>query len=256
MKKILIPISFNEESVNSIIKASALFEQVELTLLHCYPVRGYNREYDFGDQDYEEGLRNMLREFYLKHRVDSKLKIKLILRPGNVSEIISSISQLFDLIVISRKELKVKDGLWYSDKVFYIASMAKCPVLLLPSRSDKFSFKNCNVIWHIKRKEIESDVLNNDLPKININPSSVIVKSLEQSRFKSSFWKAIISYSKNHDERLLRIIKESQISEKIDLILLISHSKGAFQEFMKSEIIQLINQVNIPLLIFQAGSKK
>jgi len=255
MKKILLPISFSEESAHSIKSASKLFENVELTLLHCYPVRVYNRKYDFGDQDYEEGLRSMLHQFYMKHKVNGKVRFKLIVRPGNVSEVISSISHLFDLIVISRKQLIKNNDLWYSDKVFYIASKGQCPVLILPKGLENFSFNKCDGIWHIKRREIEIDVLKKNLPRIEISPDSVLVKSLEQTNFKSSFWKAIITYTKNHDDRLLKIMEESTKNEKIDLIILLSHGKDTFQKFMKSELIQLINHFDIPLLIFQAERK-
>lgn len=252
MKKILIPISFSQSSANSLKKANSLFKNSELTLLHCYSPDSYNRAYDFETKNYEQGIKELLIDFYKKHIVNHTSKIRIIASAGSVSESIAQISHRFDLLVMSKKQRKETSGYWLSDKVFYIASKGHCPVLLLPVFDNSFDFTQCKSIWHIKRKEIETKILNENLPKIDLNPKAVEVKSLEQTTFKSTLWKSILSFTKTHDQALLKKISEANNLEKIDLIILVSHGKDTFQKFMRAEVIQIILQYNIPILVFQA----
>ncbi|SDB27598.1 Nucleotide-binding universal stress protein, UspA family [Flavobacteriaceae bacterium MAR_2010_188] len=253
IKKILIPISFSEGSANSLRQSFSLFENTELILLHCYPPYAYNREYDFGQISYDKGIEGMLVEFYRKHRAKKIAQnIKLIAREGSVSETIAEISGDYDLVVMSKRKLQETGGYWFSDRVIFIAFYSHCPVLLLPLKEKKFNFKDCQNIWHLKRKEIETEILERKLPNIEIDPKRLEVKTMDQTSITSSFWQALLSFSKTKDKEWSRQILETKDLETIDLIVLVSHQKDSFQNFMKAEIIQMINQYNIPLLVIQA----
>ncbi len=252
MQKILLPISFSEASANSIRQAHSLFEESLLTLMHCYPTQAYNREYDFGKKNYEEGIREMLMAFYKKNVDTVARKINLLVRAGSVLETITHISRRYDLMVISKQAHKETQGYFLSEKVFHIAAKGHCPVLLLPVSEEAFDFTNCKTIWHIKRKEDERKVVESKLPRLQLDPQTVETKSLDQTSFQSSFWKGIVSYGKTHDKALLSEISKSHESEKIDLIVLVSDGKEAFQKFMRADVMQILNQFEIPILVFQA----
>ena len=155
MKKLLSPVSFSEISQTTIKQASFIVNQLNanLELLHCYPIQEYNRAFHFDNPDYESGIKQKLIDFTKSciSEVDEQ-KIKFIAFPGAVSEVISRISQEYDLLVLSRKiGFESQKNHWLSDKLFYIISKSLTQVLILTPNRNTFTFKNVKEIWHINR---------------------------------------------------------------------------------------------------------
>ncbi len=255
MKNILVPISFSETSKNALQHAYVLAKQygATLSLLHCYPAQKYNRKYDFGAIDYDKGIKQMLINFYnINIGNINEQPIKLLAYPGSVSEIINQISHKYELLFLSRKTgFQSKTNKWFSDKIFYFTTKSLCPVLLLPTKRDDYSFSEIKNVWHIMRKENETNLVKRELVKLKIDPNLVVPKSLQQQTFTSAFWRNIVNYSRNHDAGQLRKIAESFADEHIDLLILVNHRKGMFERFLKDDTFQIISQFDIPILVLQ-----
>lgn len=254
-KKILVPISFSDSSVNALKKAASLYDNCQITLLHCYPVQAYNRPYDFGSKSYDIGIREMLINFSQKHLNSEGAQVNYMIMSGPVSNTVAKYSDQFDLLVMSKKNDLQSTGYWFGDKVYYIASKGMCPVLLVPDTDKLLDLTKCGNIWHINRQSNETQILQDKLPQLEIDSVTVEHKTLSQSHFKSSFWKAILNYAAQHDDQSLNQISESVKNENVDLVILVSHRKNTFQKFMKAEVVQIFNQYNIPILIFQDDRK-
>lgn len=253
MKNILVPISFSETSKNALVNASQIAKEsgATLHLLHCYAEQEYNRKYDFGGDDYAEGIENMLIDFYAS--TGDQQAYELLTYTGPVSDTISKISHNFDLLVLSRKTgFLASSNKWFSDKIMYFTSRSACPVLLLSSQKTIGSFADMKEIWHLNRKDKEEKLITRELRAMKIDPQSVVSKSLQQVSFASAFWKNIVKYSKTHDDKLLPKITECYTDEHIDLVILVNHKKGIFERFIKDDIFQIISQFDIPILVLQA----
>lgn len=256
MKNILVPISFSETSKNALLYANLIAKKhnATITLMHCYSVYAYNREYDFGPLNYNEGIKKMLVEFYTNNieSIDQQ-PLRVLANEGSVSEYISEISNKYGLLVLSKKMGKLSNSnKWFGDKLFSFATKSSCPVLLLPSKQVVFSFSELKNIWHIQRKDIETDLINRFLLKFKIDPNMVISKSLEQETFTSEFWRNIVSYSKKQEDSQLKKIHESYNGENIDLLILVNHRTGMFEKFLKDNTFQIMSQFDIPILVLQA----
>jgi nucleotide-binding universal stress UspA family protein len=256
MKNILIPISFSETSKNALHHANLIAKQygATLTLMHCYSGFEYNREYDFGKLKYDEGIKQMLKDFYTKNIDPIKRQtIKILACEGSVSDNIAEFSHQFELIVFSRKAVsELKSDLRISNKLLYLTTKSPCPVLLLPSKLDVFSFSNFKNIWHIQRKDTEVDLIMRYLLTLNIDANLVTSKSLQQVTFTSEFWRNIVNYTKNPINFQLDKISESFASEQIDLLILVNHKIGMFEKFLKDDTFQIISQFDIPILVLQS----
>ena len=103
MKKILVPISFSQSSKIALNQASVIAGQSKavIDLLHCYPAEKYNRNYDFGDDDYDKGIKEMLAKFHAE--IARKDKCHYIAHEGSVSDFLSEQSHRYDLLVLSRR---------------------------------------------------------------------------------------------------------------------------------------------------------
>ncbi|WAC01266.1 universal stress protein [Lacinutrix neustonica] len=257
MKNILLPISFSETSKNALYCANLIAKEhgATLSLLHCYSGYEYNREHDFGALGYDEGVRRMLKTFYTKNISSiERQPIILLACEGSVSDNISEISHEYELLVLSRRtgDLSISK-IGFSDKLFYLTTKSPCPVLLLPSNRAVYSFSEVKNIWHIQRKDIETDLVKLQLLNLNINPNLVKSKSLQQETFLSLFWQNIVNYAKNPIDSELKRITESYASEHIDLLILVNHRKGIFENFLKDDTFRIISQFDIPILVLQSN---
>jgi len=250
MKRILVPISFSKSSKNSLFHANSLYRHGELTLLNVYPVQKYNRKYDFGRKKYAVGMREKLIKFYHQQIEEPQAKTFFFAHAGATSEIIGRMSKDYDLMVMSRKAHQSKKHGYFSGKKLFITTNARCPVLIMPITDALFKFKSCNHIWHIKRRETESKIVEKGIKKLKIDPEKMQTKSLQQTSFLSAFWQNIVSYEKSHDKNLLKKIDEAHDLEPIDLIILVDNEPSVFTSFFKSEVIHLFCKYDIPILVF------
>jgi hypothetical protein len=259
MKKILVPVTFSKTSKNALRHAYSIAKQygATLSLLHCYPEQEYNREYDFGKEAYDKGLKKMLVDFYnecIQEGIDHKYNI--ITYTGSVSDIVARISVHYDLFVMSKKVgFEAKPIKYFYDTVFYISTKSRCPTLIVSAIQEDFSFQEAGNIWHIKRSEMERSLIHDELDKLGIDSSMVSTKSLMQEKFVSAFWKNIVAYTKTHDKELLKAISLSYKEEQIGLLILVNRLKGMFEVFLKDDAFKIISQFDIPILIFQVKNK-
>ena len=253
MKKILVPISFSENSKRALKVARKIADRnkAHLSLIHCYPVKKYNREYDFGKERYDTGIRKMLIKFYndtIPNEGDHRFGV--ITYPGSVSTIIANISSKFDLFVMTRvPDFNAKRSRWLGDRLFFISSVAQCPVLVVPNTSKKFDIDSISNIWHLKRDENEDHAVQKSLDTLDLGEASLITKGLQQHQFISDFWRFVVQYSKSKDSTLLQELPKSFDKEKIDLLILVKQNKSMFEEFLKQDIFLLLSQFDIPILI-------
>ena len=255
MKKILVPISFSQTSRNALVNAHSFAKPygATLSLLHCYPAQAYNRSYDFGEEDYDLGVRKMLVAFYKECIGGSDyMRYELITARGSISDAVTKISPEYDLLMMSRRtESKLTADGYFSDKLFFISTRARCPVLITSNNRKDFTFRSPLNIWHIERNEEEKRLVQDGLSRLGIDSDSIITKSLKQQRFVSNFWKIITTYTKTHDANLLKVLPQSYDEEHIDLLILVNRMKGMFEIFMKDEAFQIISQLDMPILILQ-----
>lgn len=259
MKNILLPISFSETSRNALHYANLIAKEYGSTinLVHCYSGYEYNREYDFGELDYDVGIKQKLIEFYTKN-IESKDKqpFRVIAQEGPISEYLSAISHKYGLLVLSKRTGYLsKYNRWFGDKLFYLTARSNCPVLILSSKRDVFSFSAVKNIWHLQKKDTELDLIKSYLLKLKIESSMIVSKLLNQKSFSSVFWQDIVNYTKTHDESQLKKIHESYSNENIDLLIIVNHRIGIFEKYLKDDTFQIISQLDIPILVLQSKEK-
>ena len=250
MKRILVPISFSKASKNSLRHAASLYKKTDLVLLHTYPVEEYSRKYHFGKKKYTVGIHEKLIKYYYQHIEEPNDSTSYLAHPGTASGIVDKISKRYDLMVMSRKAHPSKKYGYFSDKKLFITTKAHSPVLIMPITKTPFKFENCNHIWHIKRRETESEIVEKGCRKLNINPEKMEVKTLHQTNFLSAFWQNLVNYRNSHDKNLLKKIDKAHELEPIDLIVLVDNEPSIFTSFFKSEIIHLFCKYDIPILVF------
>ena len=178
MDGILIPVDFTKASGNSLRYAHFLSQHLgkALCLLHCYPTQDYNRSYDFGKKEYSIGITEKLMTFYQEY-VDKEVgQAQFLARAGSISEHVASMSQDFDLVVMSLNKFDSNVGRWMGSRASYISSMARCPVLIVPPTTSPSDWKK---IWHIKRNDVETKILAKRIPKFKIQLHNVEVKTFE-----------------------------------------------------------------------------
>lgn len=251
MNKILVPINFSAGSANALKYANRLAEILEkdLTLFYCYAVQNFNRKFDFGRQEYGEGVREMLSNFYQKTLgVTPSSTTKFITRAGFVGEEIIQISKDYDLLVINTNYFKSGFKRWMESRASAIASTAKCPVLITSSSTYFRPWKN---VWHLKRKDNESTIVQQYIATLPNKQPIIKEKNFEQKAFISPLWQAMVSFKGHPDKKLLAAVEENLKTEKIDLLILVSHQKDTFQQFLSSDLMQLIFHVQIPILVIQ-----
>lgn len=255
MRNILVPTSFSDTSKYALQHAYLIAKELgaSLNLIHCYSPQVYNRKYDFGTIDYDKGIRQMMKDFYEKSIEDvSVVPIKYLAYEGAASEIISQISPKYDLIILSRKPgFQSKSHKWFSEKIFYISMKSYCSVLLLPTNKEVFYFSEIKKIWHLQKKENDTDLINRELFKLKIDPKIVISKSLQQETFVSALWKSIVTYTKNQDDASMKKIISLFEDEHLDLLVFVNHKKGLFEKFLIDDALNLISQFDVPILILE-----
>ena len=251
-KRILVPISFSIFSENSLRHAAAMFEDEELTLLNVYPVKEYNRRFDFGNKSYAVGMHEELKKFFHGVVEDSTVKANFLAHAGTISRTVDKISHRYDLMVLSRKIHAVKKYEYFSDKKLFLITKARCPVLILPITDTPFRLQNCEHVWHIKRKDTEPVVVAKGMEKLGIDPERMEVKTLQQRNFLSSFWKNVLAYENTHKKELLKKIDQAHENEAIDLIILVDNEASVFSVFFKGEVVRQFNDHKIPILVFPA----
>ena len=254
MNRVLVPVDFSANSANTLKYAHqlAIDKGMQLSLLYCFPNEEYSRKYDFSDIDYAEGIRDMLQAFYQEHIIDQKGSPDFIALKGSVVENIIQISISYKLILLGYKNFSTSINRWFGSRSIAIASLAYCPVIMVPPSTVYAPWNN---IWHIKRKNNESRIIEMGLKDLTINPSVIQAKLLEQSTFTSLIWKSMVAYIKKPKESLRKVIIEAAPSEAINLIMLVSHQKESFQNFVHNEAIQILFEFGIPVMIFQAKSR-
>ncbi|MEO1258566.1 MAG: universal stress protein [Bacteroidota bacterium] len=248
-KRILVPISFSPFSDNSLRHVANMFEGEELTLLHVYPEKEYNRKFDFGKRSYAVGMHEELKKTFRRVVGEPPAKTCFLAHAGTISRTINKISHRYDLMVLSRKIHPVKKYEYFSSKKLFIITKARCPVLILPITDAPFRLQNCEHVWHIKRRDTEPVVVAKGMEKLGVDPERMEVKTLQQRNFLSSFWKNIIAYENSHKKNLLKKIDEAHEKESIDLIILVDNEASIFSDFFKGEIVRQFNDHKIPILV-------
>lgn len=250
MKRILVPINFSVPSGNALQYAHHLADHLGLglSLVHCYSAQEYSRPYNFGKKDYHTGIREMLKEFYHELVKEPGKEPRYLAKMGSVVEQVATMSCDFQMTILSSNTPGGKLIRWMGSRTSSIASMAQCPVMIIPPDT---KYEPWNKIWHIDRNPNETPIIEKRLKRVKIDPALVEHKSLHQTTFTSVLWQSIVSYVKTPKADLLEAIKEASKQEKIDLIILVSHQKNSFRKFVNHDAFQAIFQYNIPVLIFQ-----
>lgn len=253
MKKLLVPIDFSFSSGKALNNAHSIAEHLglNLNLLHCYSPHEYNRPHDFGEKDYSTGIRGMLKDFYKKHVGEIPDNTRFLACEGSLGEEVAVISQHYDLIILSGNEFGSHLKRWIGSRSSYIASRAKCPVLIMPSSISYEKFSGWEKIWHIKRTAKENSIDEEKLQILKIDPVNVEIKSFKQTTFKSALWRSVVAYVKTPDEEIRKALVDAREREQVDLVLLVSHSKDSLQKFVNDDALQIIFGFKIPVLIYQ-----
>lgn len=247
MNRILVPVNFSAASAHTLQFAHDMANSlgVGIDLLYCFPVRVYNRMYDFGKQDYSLGIKDMLSSFYQDNLPHSKTTPNYYAKSGSVVETIAAMSVEYQLVLVSSSTFSEKAKKWLGSRASGIASSARCPVLIVPPA---VHHRNWEKIWHIKRRDTE--ILAHRLNKLKINPQLVQEKTFAQKTFTSAIWQKIVAYSNTPKESLPKAVKTNEFEEEVQLIILVCHQKESFLQFLRADAMQFIFQFPVPILIF------
>ena len=254
MKNILIPISFSEASNSALVQAKLIAAHYHstLTLVHCYSNKEYNRPYDFKGETYTDGIRRMLSEFYQK-TIDSKtnLKSKFVTYEGSLADYVESGSHQYDMIILVRKGgANNKGSSMLTHKMLQLTSKSKCPILVGLLGGSHFKMSDIRSIWHIKRRDGESELIKKAMSSYGLSKSQIVEKSLDQKTFKSNFWKKIVALRKNSISSSIHEIAQLFAEEQIDLLVLVYYNTGLFEHFIDDKAVKTLSLLDVPLLIF------
>jgi len=254
MNRILVPIDFSENAVNTLKYAFELGKKqnIPLSLLHCYSIQEFDRPFNFGELGYDYGIRAKLSEFYVTHTQDEAAeKVRFIARAGVPEDKIIGLSDSYNLIVLSGKPYETQVARWMGSKSTIIATKAKCPVLIVPPT---VTYSVWEHIWRIKRYQEDIAIKPSALGTLSISPSNITVKTLDQEDFASTLWQTIVDYIKKEEPALLKSIKTLAVTEQIDLFLLQNdQTKKSLAYYLNIDSLQVIFQFKIPVLIFQSN---
>lgn len=247
MNRILVPVNFSVANEHTLQFAHAVSDQLGwgIDLLYCFPVPTYNRKYDFGQQAYDQGIKEMLADFYQKNLPDSTVTPNFHALSGSAVENIAAMSAEYFLILISSSTFSEKTKKWLGSRAAGIVSSALCPVLIVPPTVPYHAWEK---IWHIKRRDTE--VLAHRLKKLKINPQLVQVKTLVQKTFTSAIWQKIVSYHRAAEESRTKLVQTAAVEEEVDLIIIVCHQQESFLQFLRTGAMQIIFQFPVPILIF------
>lgn len=250
MSRILVPIDFSHSSANALRYAYklSLDLNMSISLFHCYHPQSYNRPYDFGKKDYALGVKEMLVGFYKKHAHEKIGRTHFIAQAGTVIKKVTSLSSRYKLVVLSGLKFTSNLHRWLGSRSSSIASLAKCPVMIVTPTTHYSPWNN---IWHVNRKENEATIIEKKIAHLNIRQELIQAKTFEQKKFTSSFWQLMISIMTTHKPAAQQEILDALATEQVDLIILVSHQKDAFQKFVNNQDIQTLFEQNIPVLVFQ-----
>ncbi len=256
MNQLLIPVDFSSAAGTAISYASQIASSLgvqRLVLLYCLPISNNIGLHDARQDGYPPAIEDLLKDFYNEYARDPSIEVEFLVQSGSVIENVVSLSKGCELIIMSSSKVGTQIRGWMGSSSFYIASVAHCPVLILPP---SVGFVNWESIWHIQQKDDESTIVAEKAKQLNIDLGKITTKSLRQETFSSLLWRLIVVYNKEPAEDVRQSILEACQQEKIDLLLLVSAEKSSFQRFLKDEVIQIIFQFEIPILILQRPTRE
>lgn len=250
MSRILVPIDFSPSSANALKYAYQISATtgMPLSLFHCFHPQHFNRVYDFKKQDYAVGIKRMLVDFYKKHASEKIGATHFLAQAGTIIEKVVALSPRYKLVVLGGRNFTSSFHKWLGSRASNIASLAKCPVMIITPTTTYHEWKN---IWHINRKDNEMDIIEKGVKLLKIDTSSIQSKTFELSKPTSSFWEMVISPFIASQKPLNKDLINALATEKADVIILVSHQKDSFQKFVNSQEVQILFEHNIPILIFQ-----
>ncbi len=251
MKKILVPIALSEDT-SSLIKHACIIGRAwaaQINLLHCYPPQSYARMYDFKGEDYDRGVKRLLKKAWDEgSSKEASASRTFLTYKGSLSGFLEKESAKFDLVLMNRKTPDGFLGRWLSEKVFYLASRAACPVLV-SSENDLFDFKNTTTIWHIKRSDNQPDFDRRTLSTLKINPDHIMVKSIGQQTFVSEFWQRVVNFAQSKDSAYLEGIEDCLTREHLDVILISRARRGLLESLFRDRAFQIVTSFEVPVLV-------
>lgn len=250
MNRILVPIDFSDEAKNTLKYAFNVSKDqaLSLSLLHCYSSQKYN----FGELDYEIGIKAKLSVFYIETTKDEEMEdVRFLAKEGFASKEIIALSSTYKLITLSGKSTKSRLDSWIGNGTSNIVSNTTCPVLIIPPNATYGSWES---VWRIKRHQEEVAISPSTLSVFSLSSSDIRIKTLDQEDFTSHWWQAVISYIKTEEPTLLETIQTLVSSEAIDLFLLQNDLANNLQYFFTSDSLQVIFQFQIPVFIFHKSS--
>lgn len=252
MKRILVPVALSEDTTSLINHACIIGRawDAQINLLHCYPLQTYARMYDFKGEDYDRGIRRLLKKAWDEgSSKEASASRRFLTYKGSLSGFLEKESARFDLVLMNRKTSDGSFfGRWLSEKVFYLASRAACPVLV-SSEKDLFDFKNMTTIWHIKRSDHLRDLDRRTLSTLKIDPANIMVKSIGQQAFVSEFWQRIVSFAQSRDGTYLEGIEDCLTREHLDLIIVSRARRGLLESLIKDRAFQIVTSFEVPILV-------
>ena len=250
MSRILVPVDFSPSSANALKYAHQLSETLgmSLSLFYCFHPQTYNRLYDFGKKDYAQGVKEMLREFYKKYTNGKIGQTHFIAQAGTIISKVVGLSSKYKLVVLGGQNYKSQFHWFLGDRTSNIASLAKCPVMIITPDT---SFSIWNNMWHVNRKDNETIIIKKAAKTLNLDINKIQTKNFEQTKFKSPFWKLVTSAFISHKKPVNQAIQNALDQEQVDVIILVSHQKDAFLKFVHNPDIQMMFENHIPILIFQ-----
>ncbi|SDE48295.1 Nucleotide-binding universal stress protein, UspA family [Pricia antarctica] len=276
MQNILVPTDFSNNANHALSYASKLFGNRKCTffLLNVYnEKKGFNGKRSYDDvahvsdtlrEKSKARLKQTLRKIKKKNP-DLKHSYELISKPADLIQAVDELVEKLeiDLIVMGNKGKKSSIPVYLgSSATKTLASIKKCPVLLVPKNTDfnptkrialATDYKNCfntslidPMIFIAQLWEASINILHidtkkklDDLQKSNLKALKTCLKS-----FSISFDRMPDFISKT---KLIQLFLEDS---NIGLLVMVNNEHGIFEKMLREPIIEkMVFNIDIPFLV-------
>jgi len=272
MKRILFPTDFSETSKNAFVYAMNLADSLnaELIVLHVYDLPNLNigrmantmqEVYDSIELENFENLKDeipVLRKIAEEHGF-SGLKISTILKKGDLVWAIRDTvkSDKIDFLVMGTKGATGLKEVFLGSNTGAVITETEVPTFGIPEAAKFKSIKNIVFTTRFRMKDIKAlkkvkeiaHHLGADVHCLYVKTDKSDIKDVVLEDWKLLFAKDRIVFHIIENNNIQKSILEFSTSHDVDMLAMLNHKRGFFEELFKQSITQqLAYHTQVPLL--------
>ena len=272
MKRILFPTDFSETSKNAFVYAMNLADSLnaELIVLHVYDLPNLNigrmantmqEVYDSIELENFENLKDeipVLRKIAEEHGF-SGLKISTILKKGDLVWAIRDTvkSDKIDFLVMGTKGATGLKEVFLGSNTGAVITETEVPTFGIPEAAKFKSIKNIVFTTRFRMKDVKAlkkvkeiaHHLGADVHCLYVKTDKSDIKDVVLEDWKLLFAKDNIMFHIIENNNIQKSILEFSTSHDVDMLAMLNHKRGFFEELFKQSITQqLAYHTQVPLL--------